>query len=463
RPVLMGLIDMIDAYIQHQKEVVTNRSNFELKRAKERQHIVEGLIKMVSVLDEVIHMIRQSSDKTDAKKNLMKAFDFSEKQAEAIVMLQLYRLTNTDVTALERENEQLSKLIVELLAILNSESKLLKVIQTELKEVKKQFVTPRRSVIQDQIQEIKIDETDMILKEDVMVAITKDGYVKRTSIRSFNSSRTDMPQMKEGDELVAKLQVDTLTTLLMFTNRGSYMYLPVYKLPDFKWKDMGQHISNIVAMDSEEKIISVFVVNNFKTEEFMFFTTEKGMVKKVKLSDFEVTRYNRSMCAISVKEDDRLVSIQRSQGVNEVVIVTQQGYLLKFNNDELALTGLKAMGVKGINLGTDDVVIKTLLVASEDEMLLLTQRGNIKKVKVKDIILSSRYKKGTLGIRTVKSNPHYFVDCIRVNPKQEVFIKTESSSVKVNLNLFKSVDLNSVGTNIVEEDVQGFIVEELSE
>ncbi|MFQ9957524.1 MAG: DNA topoisomerase IV subunit A, partial [Turicibacter sp.] len=303
RPVLMGLMDLIDAYIQHQKEVVTNRSNFDLKRARERQHIVEGLIKMVSVLDEVVQIIRHSKDKADAKKNLIQAFGFSERQAEAIVMLQLYRLTNTDVTALEKENEELTKTIQELTAILSSETKLLKVIQDELKQVKKQFETPRRSVIQKHIQEIKIDETDMVVKEDVMVAITKDGYVKRTSLRSYNATKSDTSTMKEGDELVAKLQLDTLQTLVMFTNRGSFIYLPVFKLPEFKWKDIGQHVSNLVTMDSEEKIIAVHAVSNFKTEEYFFFTTASGMVKKTRLSDFEVTRYNRAMVAMSVKED----------------------------------------------------------------------------------------------------------------------------------------------------------------
>ena len=344
RPVLMGLMDLIDAYIQHQKEVVTNRSNFDLKRARERQHIVEGLIKMVSVLDEVVQIIRHSKDKADAKKNLIQAFGFSERQAEAIVMLQLYRLTNTDVTALEKENEELTKTIQELTAILSSETKLLKVIQDELKQVKKQFETPRRSVIQKHIQEIKIDETDMVVKEDVMVAITKDGYVKRTSLRSYNATKSDTSTMKEGDELVAKLQLDTLQTLVMFTNRGSFIYLPVFKLPEFKWKDIGQHVSNLVTMDSEEKIIAVHAVSNFKTEEYFFFTTASGMVKKTRLSDFEVTRYNRAMVAMSVKEDDELISVIRCTFMNDVIMVTKNGYLLKFSDDEITPTGSKGDG-----------------------------------------------------------------------------------------------------------------------
>ena len=460
RPVLMGLMDLIDAYIQHQKEVVTNRSNFDLKRARERQHIVEGLIKMVSVLDEVVQIIRHSKDKADAKKNLIQAFGFSERQAEAIVMLQLYRLTNTDVTALEKENEELTKTIQELTAILSSETKLLKVIQDELKQVKKQFETPRRSVIQKHIQEIKIDETDMVVKEDVMVAITKDGYVKRTSLRSYNATKSDTSTMKEGDELVAKLQLDTLQTLVMFTNRGSFIYLPVFKLPEFKWKDIGQHVSNLVTMDSEEKIIAVHAVSNFKTEEYFFFTTASGMVKKTRLSDFEVTRYNRAMVAMSVKEDDELISVIRCTFMNDVIMVTKNVYLLKFSDDEITPTGLKAMGVKGIQLGAGDQLIKVVLASVNDEILLLTQRGNIKKLKVKDIALSTRNKKGCLGIKTIKSNPHQFVDCIKVLPKQEVSILTIDGITKLNT-ILKPVDLNSVGTNMVDAEVFKFVVEDI--
>lgn len=460
RPVLMGLMDLIDAYIQHQKEVVTNRSNFDLKRARERQHIVEGLIKMVSVLDEVVQIIRHSKDKADAKKNLIQAFGFSERQAEAIVMLQLYRLTNTDVIALEKENEELTKTIQELTAILSSETKLLKVIQDELKQVKKQFETPRRSVIQKHIQEIKIDETDMVVKEDVMVTITKDGYVKRTSLRSYNATKSDTSTMKEGDELVAKLQLDTLQTLVMFTNRGSFIYLPVFKLPEFKWKDIGQHVSNLVTMDSEEKIIAVHAVSNFKTEEYFFFTTASGMVKKTRLSDFEVTRYNRAMVAMSVKEDDELISVIRCTFMNDVIMVTKNGYLLKFSDDEITPTGLKAMGVKGIQLGAGDQLIKVVLASVNDEILLLTQRGNIKKLKVKDIALSTRNKKGCLGIKTIKSNPHQFVDCIKVLPKQEVSILTIDGITKLNT-ILKPVDLNSVGTNMVDAEVFKFVVEDI--
>jgi len=462
RPILMGLMDLIDAYIQHQKEVVTNRSNFDLKKARERQHIVEGLIKMVSVLDEVVQIIRNSKDKADAKKNLMATFDFSEIQAEAIVMLQLYRLTNTDVTALQQENKELEETIEKLTEILNSETKLLKVIQNELKEVKKKFASPRQTVIEAQIQEIKIDETEMIVKEEVMVAITQDGYIKRTSLRSYTASKSEMPVMKDGDELVAKLQVDTVQTLLMFTNRGSFIYLPIFKLPELKWKDMGQHISNLVQIDSEEKIISAHVIQDFKRDEYFLFTTANGQIKRSRLSDFEVSRYNRAMVGMSLKDDDSLISVIKISGKTreDVIIITKNGYLLRFGMEEIVPTGPKAMGLKGIQLGVDDTVIKVVTAVDKDELLLLTQRGNIKKIKVKNIIVSSRNKKGSLGIKALKANPHYFIDCIKVVSNQEVSIQTITKTLKLNLSLFKIVDLNSVGTNLVDEVVLKFVIEE---
>jgi len=463
RPVLMGLIDLIDAYIQHQKVVVTNRSNYDLKKARERQHIVEGLIKMVSVIDEVVAIIRGSKDKSDAKVNLIREFEFSEIQAEAIVMLQLYRLTNTDVTALQRENDELSVTIEYLTSILSSETKLLKVIQNELKAVKTKFGSPRKSLIEAQIQEIKIDETDMILREDVVVSITKDGYVKRTSLRSYTMSKSDATTMKEGDSLIAKLQVDTIKTLLMFTNRGSFIYLPVFKLPELKWKDLGQHLSNIVTMDNDEKIVSAFVVDDFSKDEYILLATRGGLIKRVKLADFEVQRYNRAMMALAVKEDDELISVVKipEKNKDDIIIATREAYLLRFTVEEVPVLGTKAMGVKAINLSPGDEVIKALIASSKEELLILTHRGHVKKVRVRSLVTSKRTNKGVSGIKTIKSNPHYFADMIKFSDTQDLSILTENGPLKVNVEL-KVGDLNSLGTNLVDESATPlqFIAEE---
>lgn len=463
RPVLMGLMDLVDAYIQHQKEVVTNRSNYDLKRARERQHIVEGLIKMVSVIDEVVAIIRGSKDKSDAKINLVKAFEFSEIQAEAIVMLQLYRLTNTDVTALQRENEELNVTIEYLQSILASDTKLLKVIQNELKAVKTKFGTPRKSQIEAEIQEIKIDETDMVVREDVVVSITKDGYVKRTSLRSYTMSKSDVAAMKEGDSLIAKFQIDTVSTLLMFTSGGSFIYLPVFKLPDLKWKDLGQHLSNVVTMDNDEKIISAYVIDDFKKNEHVLLATRGGLVKRVRLGDFESLRYHRAMMAIAVKDEDEVISAVRipEKSKDDVIIATSESYLLRFAAEEVPVLGTKAMGVKAISLGTGDEVIKALVGSNKEELLLLTSRGNVKKIKVRSLVPSSRAKKGTIGIKSIKSNPHSFKDMVKVADAQDLSIQTSNGTLKVNVDL-KVGDLSSLGTNLVDEGSTPlrFIVEE---
>ena len=279
-PILMGLRELLDAYIGHRKEVVTKRSTFELEKAQAREHIVEGLMKAPSILDKVIVTIRASKDKRDAKDNLIKQFEFTEPQAEAIVSLQLYRLTNTDITALRAEAEELAAKIAELSAILASEKKLYSVIQKELKDVKKRFSDERRTKIEDEIEEIKINLEVLVASEDVIVTVTKEGYVKRTSQRSFAASNGQDHGMKDSDRILAKLDVNTTDVLLLFTNKGNYLYCPVHTLPDIRWKDLGQHIANIIPIDNDETIIKALPVKEFEKGKFLLFVTKYGMVKK---------------------------------------------------------------------------------------------------------------------------------------------------------------------------------------
>ena len=266
RPVLMGILDIIDAYILHQKEVTTNRSNFELTKAQKRLHIVDGIIKMMDVLDEVIHIIRSSSNKRDAKDRLMEKYSFSEEQAEAIVTLQLYRLSSTDILALEKEKKDLNKLIDGLTKVLHNEGALQKVIKDELEAFLKAFKAPRLTVIEEEIEKITINEEDLITEEQVMVGVTKEGYIKRSSIRSYRA--TNDANLKEFDTFMVEKELSTLDTLLIFTNQGNYIFIPVYKVPDYKWKDLGTHINNIVQLDLDEKIIKVLDIQDFTKERF---------------------------------------------------------------------------------------------------------------------------------------------------------------------------------------------------
>jgi len=397
RPVLMSLPMLVDAYIAHQKSVVTNRTNFDLKRAKKRQHIVAGLIKMVSVIDEVVEIIRKSEDKADSKKNLIARFGFSEEQVEAIVTLQLYRLSNTDITALEQEDAELTKLIDELTAILGSEKLLIYQIESELKAIKKKFKIPRQTVVEAEIEDIRLDDTELIQKEDVMIAITRDGYVKRTSLRSYVASKVSEPMMKEGDVLVKKFQSNTLNKLLAFTQSGHYVVIPIHKLPDIKWKDMGAHLSSLVNLDSNDKILASFVIDSFKADFEFLIATANGMIKRTLLADFEVTRVTKKLTAMSLVGDDRVVNVEMleaSQEDAQVSVVTAKGMVLRYEKLEIPTAGTKAKGVKAITLNAGDEVVAGLAHLASAEVHIVLDNEKLKKVKKDAVEIMKRARKG---------------------------------------------------------------------
>ncbi|EIT86654.1 DNA topoisomerase IV subunit A [Fictibacillus macauensis ZFHKF-1] len=409
-PKLMSLKQIIASYIEHQREVVTNRSRYDLNKAKERQHVVEGLIRAISMLDEVIAIIRGSKDKRHAKDNLMQSFQFTDAQAEAIVTLQLYRLTNTDVTTLQKEADELAKKIETLSGILNSETKLLNVIKKELLEVKKKYNDDRRTVIEDEIEEIKINMEAMIPSEDVMVAITKDGYAKRSSLRSYSASNGEAPTMKDTDRLLFASSLNTTDTVLLFTNKGNYIFMPVYELPEARWKDAGQHLANMVGIARDEQLLKVVPVQQFD-ESYLIFFTKQGLVKKTELLHYKAQRYNKMLMALKLKNDDEVIDVQRTDGKQDVFIATNQGYGLLFNETEVNIVGQRAAGVKGINLKDDDYVVSGLTVPANEQaaFLLMTHRGAVKKMKQTEFEPSSRAKRGLVMLRELKKNPHRVV------------------------------------------------------
>ena len=413
RPVLMSLPMLVDAYISHQKNVVTNRTNYDLMRARKRQHIVAGLIKMVSVIDEVVEIIRKSEDKADSKKNLIAAFGFTEEQVEAIVTLQLYRLSNTDITALETEDAELTELISSLTAILGSEKLLISQIEAELKAVKKKFKTQRRTQIEAEIEDIKIDDTALIQKEDVMIAITRDGYVKRTSLRSYVASKVNVPLMKEGDVLVEKFQSNTLNKIMAFTESGHYVLIPIHKLPDIKWKDMGAHLSSLVNLDSTDKILAAIIVDDFKADIELLIATVNGMIKRTSLADFEVTRFTKKLVAMNLVDDDQIVSVSKLETAHvdaEVTIITEKGMLLRYKKLEIPTSGTKAKGVKAIALNDGDVVVSAVTCSPGVEVHIVLDNEKLKKIKKNGIEISKRARKGTAVLpRTRKAVSAYAV------------------------------------------------------
>ncbi len=446
RPVVLGILSILDAYIAHQKEVILKRTQFDLEHAKARIHIVEGLIKALSILDEVIKTIRSSKNKSDAEVNLVNNYDFSEKQAKAIVELQLYKLTNTDVSELIEEANNLKIIVDKLNSILSNVDVLKSVMKEELREIKKLYAVDRKTEVLDEIEDIKIDATKMLPKDDVVVAITKEGYVKRVSLRSYNKDEDTL--VKDGDYLIGLYEINTLNTILLFTDLGNYIYLPVYEIPELKWKELGKHISNIVKLNSDESIIASMPVYEFNNTLITLFSKD-GFVKRTSLNEFKVNRYSKPMCCMNLKNHDKLVSVSNVDG-NNIFVTTKNGYALRYNTSEVSTVGIKASGVKSINLKNDEVR-SGLVFNSADYITVITENGTGKRIKLNEFELSTRARKGILLVRDVKTNPYKILKTF-VNTKNILILTDEIKHLKVTE--LPIVDRYSTGTVINKKGIK---------
>ncbi|HDJ7050263.1 TPA: DNA topoisomerase IV subunit A [Staphylococcus aureus] len=460
RPKLMGIRQIIDSYLNHQIEVVANRTKFELDNAEKRMHIVEGLIKALSILDKVIELIRSSKNKRDAKENLIEVYEFTEEQAEAIVMLQLYRLTNTDIVALEGEHKELEALIKQLRHILDNHDALLNVIKEELNEIKKKFKSERLSLIEAEIEEIKIDKEVMVPSEEVILSMTRHGYIKRTSIRSYNASGVEDIGLKDGDSLLKHQEVNTQDTVLVFTNKGRYLFMPVHKLADIRWKELGQHVSQIVPIEEDEVVINVFNEKDFNTDAFYVFATQNGMIKKSTVPLFKTTRFNKPLIATKVKENDDLISVMRFEKDQLITVITNKGMSLTYNTSELSDTGLRAAGVKSINLKAEDFVVMTEGVSENDTILMATQRGSLKRISFKILQVAKRAQRGITLLKELKKNPHRIVAAHVVTGEHSQYTLYSKSNEEHGLinDIHKSEQYTN-GSFIVDTDDFGEVID----
>lgn len=452
RPKLLGLAASLDAFIAHQRDVVKRRTEFDLAHAKARYHIVEGLIKCISILDEVIKVIRASKNKQDAKDNLVKEFEFTPEQAEAIVVLQLYRLTNTDVVALENEKAALEKIISGLTSILGSEAVLKSVMKKDLRDVRNNYETPRITEIKDEITEIKIDTTAMIPKEDVVVLVTKDGYIKRTSFRSYTASNPDDITIKENDYLIGMYEMNTTDTLLLFTSMGNYLHIPIHIIPDLKWKDMPKHVSNLIEMASGESIVSAIPAYNFETEKNVVIVTHDGMIKRSKLKEFKLLRYSKETSCMKLKDNDYVIAAFTEEKPC-LFLTTDSGYGLSFKMEEVPIVGVKASGVKAIKLKDDNLVSANQYSENEDEFIaIITDKGTGKRVRLNEFELSTRTRRGLLVIREVKTNPYKVLKTFITDSKNFIGLKNNDINI-VKLTELPISDRHSIGSQLTKHNL----------
>lgn len=441
-PKTLGILEILDAYIAHKREVITKRTEFDLAYYTKNYNIATGLIKAISILDEVIALIRASKNKSDAKVNLVNKYKFTEEQAEAIVTLQLYRLTNTDIVVLEEECEKLKNLIEECNKILNNETELKNVMKSELREIKKNYAVPRKTEIRDEIVDIKVDAKEMIPDEKVIVVVTNEGYVKRVSQKSFKTSEEETT-LKPGDFVTGRFLASTKDSLLLFTNLGNYLFVPIHIIPETKWKDLGKHISNTIMIKEQEKIIASLVLKDKNKNVTLF--TKNGLTKQVPLKDFEVTRYSKPMTAIKLKENDELINADISK--EEVLFVTSNGLCLRFNTNEIPIVGLKASGVKGINL-KDDYCIYASPIKNEEYLNIYTNYKTIKRLKLSDIIPISRAKKGNMLFKKAKTKDYKILFAYLTETKDINLYKIDTDIYELKNSDIPIMDIASTGSQV---------------
>ena len=441
-PRQVGLQKILSSYIAHRREIIIARSKFDKDKAEKRLHIVEGLIRVISILDEVIALIRASENKSDAKQNLKISYDFSEEQAEAIVTLQLYRLTNTDIVTLENEEAALREQIQTLAAIIGDERTMFNLMKKELREVKKQFGNPRLSELQVQAETIEIDTASLIVEEETFVSVTKAGYIKRTSPRSFNASTLEEMGKRDDDQLIFLQNAKTTQHLLLFTNLGNVIYRPVHELTDIRWKDIGEHLSQtLMNFDTNEEVIFAELVENFD-EGTYFAVTKFGQIKRVERKEFAPWRTYKSKSTkyAKLKDNEDVVITVSPVVLDDIMLITEKGYALRFNIEEVPVIGAKAAGVKAVNLKDDDVVVAAF-ISNTSSVYLLTHRGSLKRMSTEEIPVTGRAKRGLQVLRELKAKPH------------RVFVAGPVLTVQGDFDLF---------TSQVEEQTNGQVLHVLS-
>lgn len=467
KPEQVGLIQILKSYIEHKTHIITRRSEFLLDKAKKREHIVVGLIKAISILDEVIQTIRQSNNKSHAKINLINEFSFTERQAEAIVNLQLYRLTNTDITDLEKEKETLAEEIADLDAILSDENELKKVMKSELRQVKKEYGKPRLTEIEAEIEELKVEKEVLIAEEDVVVTVSREGYLKRSSMRSFTSSGAEEVGTRDGDQIIYADQLTTLGQVIIFTSKGNVINRPVHDIPEARWKDVGDHLSQSLNLLPDEKMIAAYGFNEVPDDLKVLFVTADGYTKMTKLSDFKPRRSYKSQTyqAIKFKEDsDQLVMTElitpKQEAKDDLVVVSRAGFGLRFHLNEISTYGPNAAGVIAMNLKDGDQIVGGLMIeekAEHAEGIIVTQRGSMKKMDFKELDVIARARRGLLILRTLKSKPHEVKFLIPIDDEDETIelVAESGANYIFQPKELQNVDRSNNGSFVFDEDKDG--------
>ena len=466
-PRTLGLLPIIDSYIAHREDVVTRRSKFELNKAEARREVVEGLLKAASIIDQIIATIRAADSRAAAKQALMDRFGFTAIQADAIGNMRLYSLTRLDIKALSDEGDELRANISRLQGILKSKDKLDQVIATELKEAKEKLHTERRTRILDaQIQLRNVDQKSLIAQEDVRVVITADGYIKRTNMRSYQSSTgsespaLNLPGMKVGDRLVLDRTCSTHDDILGFTSHGNYFVLPVWQIPEGKWKEEGKHISTLVSLDSSESVVAAFAVKAKPQGLNVILLSKLGRIKRSSLDEINLSRStSKPLRAMGLSDGDEVIDASISSGDSSVILWAQDGTVNRFPETDIPIVGLKAAGVKAMNQPAkkpvDMALITVLPRGEESRVILLCDKRKVTMLQTEGIEETHRLSAKTEAVRIPRVSPARIVAIEPVKKVQgkypKLLLALDSGSMELDIS---DMSPSSIGVMLRAENVE---------
>lgn len=469
-PRTLGLLPILDSYIAHREEVITRRSRFELDKARRRLEIVDGLLSASSIIDEIIATIRHASSRAQAKQDLMDKFHFTANQADAIGNMRLYSLTKLDILALKQEEGELVADIDRLCNILKSKEELDKEVGNGLKEALSVISTPRRTQILDAKMDLKaVDRKNLIAEEDVMVVLTRDGYVKRTNMRSYQSALNsssgnpalDLPGIKTGDVLALNMKCSTHEDILGFTSLGNYFVLPVWQIPEGKWREEGKHLSTLLSLESTEKVVVAYAVKSLPKGLNMILLSKNDKLKRFSLDEISLEKLTtRPLRAMALSGDDRVVDGCISSGDDSIIVWAQDGNVNRFSETEIPMVGLKAAGVKAMNLPANPVDLAFLTVlprGTDARLLVVCEMRKDTVIRSRDIVESGRLSAKTQAVRIPTSSKTKIVGVQALNrvdgkiPLRLLALSTGSMALEVSSLTPSDIGVMLRSTNIDTE------------
>jgi topoisomerase-4 subunit A len=422
-PVLLGLKPLLEAFVQHRQRVVLRRSRYDLEKKSKRLHEVEGLIKAIDILDEVIATIRASKDKADARRNLVETFEFTEVQAEAILELKLHRLTNLELLDLQTEASELAKLIKKLDKILRDRKELDRVVIGELEDIRRRFADDRRTTIEEVVEKPTVDILKATVKDvEVVIGVTRAGWVKQSSMASFNAQGATRKTsgVRPGDRMLRLIHTRTTHTVLAFSNTGQCFPIPVHQIPEAKWGEVGTALVNVCGISREETLVDLIPCADFSASRYLLFITRQGLTKLTSLAEFESNR-SSGIAAFKVPEGDALARVIDTDGQGDLLLLTKLGQGIRFDVSEVSVQGRAAKGVTGLKIDSDDEIVDALVLTAEEAsdpnlgIAIFTRSG---RGKLSPLEQFPKQHRGGKGVRMIIARVQNRHECVAISATQ---------------------------------------------